>query len=773
MADTKISDFTDGVTAEATDDIAAARSGGNIRIRPSYLLTYIKNAMLALANTWLANQLFPRVGVGALANFGYDTGATKADNYFDIEFALTQLITGVETTHYYNPFNFSVNLNDSTDSSMVDARVYGYSGYIGVNGTRSPSRVFGFQNILDHETATHTDQLVGFDSQVYEYGGGTLTEQTAYRAYLDNGGGANVTTGAVLYAPTINDSHGTYTNLYGIYLGDVAGGTTNNYAIYTNAGAVRFGGALTLGTDLAVTEGGTGASDAAGARTNLGLAIGTNVQAWDADLDALAALSSTGFAKRTGANTWTAAALSAGDIPDLSATYQPKDATLTALAAYNTNGLLTQTAADTFTGRTITGTTNKIDVTNGDGVSGNPTLTISATYVGQNTITTLGTIGTGTWQGTVVGATYGGTGVNNGSNTLTLGGSTSITGGGTVALGGFTLTVPATGTAALLATGNIFTAAQTAQRDSIGTSTTDGLILTNATAAAVGAQQYSPRIRWTGQGWKTNSTAASQTVDWMAEMQPVQGAANPTSQLAFYSQINGGGYTQRLVFQDANNCTIQFGSSAGTGIGLGGGNNGVLGLFGGSTTEVARVQSGVGIITLSNLMYHFTNSTSSYATRDLGLARNASNVLEVNNSTAGQWASIKAGVRDAGTTTITDGLTLGHQSSGTPAAGLGVGIQLNINSTTTADQNAARLTAEWVVATHASRTARFKINVFDTASREAIRAEASGSAPLLGFLGASAVGVQSVGAAATDATSTQTLANNLRTALINFGLATT
>ena len=50
------------------------------------------------------------------------------------------------------------------------------------------------------------------------------------------------------------------------------------------------GGTITGITDLAVADGGTGASTATAARTNLGLAIGINVQAWDTALDAVSSI---------------------------------------------------------------------------------------------------------------------------------------------------------------------------------------------------------------------------------------------------------------------------------------------------------------------------------------------------------------------------------------------------------------------------------------------------------------------------------------------------
>lgn len=83
---------------------------------------------------------------------------------------------------------------------------------------------------------------------------------------------------------------------------------------------------------------------------------------------------------------------------------------LLGLEGLSGTGLAVRTATDTWTNRSVAGTTNRITITNGDGVSGNPTVDISSSYVGQATITTLGTISTGTWNGTAIGATFGGTG---------------------------------------------------------------------------------------------------------------------------------------------------------------------------------------------------------------------------------------------------------------------------------------------------------------------------------------------------------------------------
>lgn len=101
----------------------------------------------------------------------------------------------------------------------------------------------------------------------------------------------------------------------------------------------------------------------------------------------------------------------------------------------------------------VVGTANRIAIS-ADAVD------IASTYVGQTSITTLGTIGTGTWQGSVIAGQYGGTGVANTGKTITLGGNIN-TGGAFTTSGAFavtltataatTVTLPTTGTLATLA----------------------------------------------------------------------------------------------------------------------------------------------------------------------------------------------------------------------------------------------------------------------------------------------------------------------------------
>lgn len=83
-------------------------------------------------------------------------------------------------------------------------------------------------------------------------------------------------------------------------------------------------------------------------------------------------------------------------------------------------------------------------------------------------------------------------------------------------------------------------------RDSIGVTSTDSLYILNNTAAAAGAgaQQWSPRIRMRGNSWKTAATAATQTVDWIQEVQTFRGLGNAKGRLTFSASQNGGAYTR-------------------------------------------------------------------------------------------------------------------------------------------------------------------------------------------------------------------------------------
>jgi hypothetical protein len=137
-----------------------------------------------------------------------------------------------------------------------------------------------------------------------------------------------------------------------------------------------------LGTTIAIANGGTGATDASTARTNLGLAIGTNVQAQNATLQSISPLgtASDKMLYTTGLNTWAEANLTTAGraiLDDADAAAQRTTLGLGTIATLNTplgiadggTGQITANAAFNALAPTQTGQSGKYLTTDGTNTS--------------------------------------------------------------------------------------------------------------------------------------------------------------------------------------------------------------------------------------------------------------------------------------------------------------------------------------------------------------------------------------------------------------------
>lgn len=148
-----------------------------------------------------------------------------------------------------------------------------------------------------------------------------------------------------------------------------------------------------LGGVATVAQGGTGvASVTAGS-----LLLGAGTSAFTE-----LAHGATGLAVISNGSTFTARAIVTADISDLTTA-------LTGITKVGTVGVGTwqgSSIATTYTDaklKTLAGTSSRITI---GGTATDPTVDISAGYVGQTSITTLGTVATGVWQGTAIADAY-------------------------------------------------------------------------------------------------------------------------------------------------------------------------------------------------------------------------------------------------------------------------------------------------------------------------------------------------------------------------------
>lgn len=126
----------------------------------------------------------------------------------------------------------------ATGNQNITGAIYGSIYSVQNNGTGTVTAAYGFQGLV--ETSA----------------GGTLTNGVGMAGRVSgSASGGTITNGYAIQALTPNMQAGTLVNAYGLYVEDQNVGTTLNYAIYTNAGLVRFGGAVTGAATIDATTG--------------------------------------------------------------------------------------------------------------------------------------------------------------------------------------------------------------------------------------------------------------------------------------------------------------------------------------------------------------------------------------------------------------------------------------------------------------------------------------------------------------------------------------
>jgi hypothetical protein len=563
---------------------------------------------------------------------------------------------------------------DQNNLIFVDTSANQINFYI-----ESSAASVGQISIQDGAIVPFTDNDIDLGSSSFEFkdlyidGTANIDSLVADTADINGGTIDNTVIGATTPAAA------TFTNL------TVSTGSTINFsgATVSNGGTFTTvtisGGSITGITDLAIADGGTGASTASAARTNLGVAIGTNVQAYDAGLQSISGLTTTAdqMIYTTSSDTYATASLtSAGRalLDDADASAQRTTLGLGTLATQNANSVA-------ITGGAIAGVTINASVIGGTTPAAATFTTLNATGGGSLT---------GTWSdlGTVT--------------TMDLNGGTidgAVIGGALAAAGTFT-TLNATGGGSLTGTWSDLGTVTTMD---LNGGTIDGVTIGGASAAAATVTTLNATGggaltgTWSDLGTVTTVDINGGTIDGVV-------IGGTTSAAGTFSTLNatGGGALTGTWTDLGTVTTVDLNGGTVDGVVIGGASAGA-GTFTtitATTSVTTPLVTNAGTLALSatgaNVIALSTNNTERMRITSAGLmglgTSSPGNLLTINGGVGTSSAGGVLGIRQKGDT-FDDGITISSSFANSTRLWVDSGGTFSIRNTFTSN-NSLALTKE-------------------------------------------------------------------------------